>query len=273
MHTLGKENNDTTTNEIVCKNCGHHFEGLYCSACGQKVISKRITIKHLFEITFDSFNIQRGLPFTIKLMFTKPGEVINGYLNGRTKDFYNPLKFLLLAASISALLMLWLDLFDANMENTNEFMGLDDETARFQKTINSYIKKFLQFVSLLTLPFFGLVSKWMFKKHRFYYAEHLTINSYLFAQITIIQIFVILLVYFVPALLKYMLAINSVVFISYYTYALKGVFKVKFGKSILSSVVIYVLGMFLMTLFIIIATIITMFIMHLLGVNISELMQ
>lgn len=270
---MGKENTGESINELVCKNCGHHFQGLYCNACGQKVINQRITIKHLFEITIDSFNIQRGLIFTIKLMFTNPGELINGYLNGRTKDFYNPLKYLLLAASISALLMLSLNLYDANMENTNELMGIDEKTTKLQMEVNAYIKKFLHMVALLSLPFFGLVSKWMFKKHKLYYAEHLTINSYLFAQITIIQVFTILLVYFVPFLLKYMLAINSVVFIAYYTYALKGVFNISTGRSLLSSAVIYVLGMLIMTFFIMLVTIIVMIILNFIGVDLKGIMN
>ena len=113
---MNNEDPNKLTHEVVCKNCGNHFEGVYCNMCGQKVINERITIKHLFEITFDSFNIHRGLIYTIKLMFTNPGKLINDYLNGRTKDFYNPLKYLLLIASISALFMLWLNIFDANVE-------------------------------------------------------------------------------------------------------------------------------------------------------------
>lgn len=267
------ENREKLTKQIECKNCKNHFQGFYCNQCGQKVIDNRITIKHLFEIAFDSFNIHKGLLFTIKLMFTNPGMLINDYLNGRTKDFYNPLKYLLLIASISALFMLWFNIFDANVENTNELMGIDPEVTKLQATITGYLKNFLHLLAILALPFYSLVSKWIFKKHKLHYAEHLTINSYLFAQITLIQIFTIFLVFIIPDLSRFMLAIGIGIFIVYYTYALRGVFNIKLVKSFLSSIAIYVLGMFLMLLFIITITIIVMIVLKLSGVNLKELVQ
>ncbi|PLX00116.1 MAG: hypothetical protein C0591_01830 [Marinilabiliales bacterium] len=267
------ENTDKLTNEVECKNCSNHFQGLFCNQCGQKVIKERITIKHLFAIAFDSFNIHKGLLFTIKLMFTNPGKLINDYLNGRTKDFYNPLKYLLLIASISALFMLWFNIFDANVENTNEIMGLDREATKLQSAITGYMKNFLHIVAILALPFYSLVSKWIFKKHKLHYAEHLTINSYLFAQITFIQIFTIFLVFLIPDLTKFMLAFGSVIFIIYYTYALRGVFNIKLIKSFLSSIAIYVLGLSLMLLFIVTLTIIVMIVLKFSGYNLKELVK
>jgi hypothetical protein len=260
-------------NEVICKNCHHPFTGNYCNQCGQKVINKRITLKHLFEIAFDSFNVQRGLFFTIKTLFTRPGELINDYLNGRTRDFYNPLKYLLLIASISALFMLWLNIFEVNVENTNELMGIEGEATKLQATVTRYLKNFLHLVAILALPFYSLVSKWVFHKRKLYYAEHLTINSYLFAQITLLQIFTIFLVYIVPSLSKFLLAFGSAIFIIYYTYALKGVFQIKLVRSFLSSIVIYVLGISLMMLFIVAATFIVMIILKLSGFNLQEITQ
>lgn len=270
---MNSDDQDMTGLIIECKNCQNHFQGMYCNHCGQKVINDRITLKHLFEIAFDSFNIHRGLIFTVKKMFTDPGSLINNYLNGRTKDYYNPLKYLLLITSISALLMIWLKIFDANIENTNELMGIDDQAVKLQSTVTRYIKNFLHFVAILSLPFYSLISKWLFKKHKLYYAEHLTINSYLFAQITLIQIFVIVLVYFVPELTKYMLLFGSILFISYYTYGLRNIFDIKWVKSFLNSAAIYLLGMSLMIIFIVTSTVIVMIILKLSGVNLKELVQ
>jgi len=270
---MNTENPENSTTKVICKNCNNHFQGMFCNQCGQKVINTRITIKHLFEIAFDSFNIHKGLLFTIKLMFTNPGLLINDYLNGRTKDYYNPLKYLLLIASISALFMLWFKIFDANIQNTNELMGIEGKATQLQSVITGYMKNFLHFLTILTLPFYSLVSKWIFKKHKLYYAEHLTINSYLFAQITLIQIFTIFLVFLIPELTKFMLAFGSVIFLAYYTYALRGVFNIKLLKSFLSSFAIYVLGLFMMLVFIVVVTIMVMIILKLIGFDLKEIVK
>lgn len=270
---MSSEKLEKSTEDLICKNCQNHFQGLFCNQCGQKVINQRITIKHLFTIAFDSFNIHHGLLFTIKLMFTNPGKLINNYLQGRTKDFYNPLKYLLLIASINALLMIWFKVFDANVESTNEIIGLDDEASKFQMTIMTYVKKFLNFMAVISVPFYSLISKWIFKKWKLYYAEHLTINSYLFAQITLMQVLVILLIVLFPELAKSMFVFNAVIFIGYYTYALKGVFNIKILRSLLSSIVIYLLGMLMMMLFVIIVTFIVTIILSTIGTNVMEGMQ
>ena len=270
---MNTKNTENPITEVICKNCNNHFHGMYCNQCGQKVINKRITIKHLFEIAFDSFNIHRGLLFTIKTLFTNPGILINGYLKGRTKDFYNPLKYLLLIASISALLMLWFKLFEANVQNTNELMGFEREATKLQSLVTGYMKNFLHLLAILALPFYSLVSKWIFKKHKLYYAEHLTINSYLFAQITLIQILPIFLAVLFPGLTKFMLAFGSVIFVAYYTYALRGVFHIKLFKSFLSSIAIYVFGVIMMMVFIVTLTIAVMIVLKLGGVDLKELVK
>jgi len=270
---MNTDNSERSIQMVVCKNCTNQFHGIYCYQCGQKVINERITLKHLFEIAFDSFNLDRGLLFTVKMMFIDPGKLILDYLNGRTKDFYNPLKYLLLIAGINALLMIWLNVFEANVENTNELMGIDEQAQKLQTAVTGYMKQFLHFVAILSLPFYSLVSKWLFNKRKLFYAEHLTINSYLFAQITLIQILTIVLVYFIPDLSKFMLAIGSLIFISYYTYALRDVFQIKTLKSLLSSIAIYVLGMFMMMLFVVSFTVVVMLILKLSGFNLKEIVQ
>jgi hypothetical protein len=152
-------------------------------------------------------------------------------------------------------------------------MGIDDQAAKLQIVVMGYIKKFLQFVAILSLPFYSLVSKWIFKKHKLYYAEHLTINSYLFAHITLIQIFTIILVALVPSLSKLMLLFGSLIFILYYTYAFKGLFNIKWVKSFLSSAAIYVIGMLLMIIFVVLTTIVVLIILKFSGVNLKELVQ
>ena len=264
---------EKTLNETECKNCKNHFQGSYCNKCGQKTIQERFTLKHLINLVFDSFNVEKGLFYTVKLLFTKPGKLINDYVEGRTKDFYNPLKYLILIASINAILMLWFNIFETNIANTNEFLGEDREGTKLQLIITEYIKTYLNIFTILVLPFYSLISKWIFKKYNLYYAEHLIINGYLFAQYTLLQMITYLVFSVIPGLSKFSLPFAVVVFISYYTYALRGVFKIKFFKSFLSSTTIYVFGFLFFIIFLLVISTIIILILKLSGFNLKELVQ
>lgn len=266
-------NETSNVNVEECKNCNNHFQGTYCNNCGQKVILKRYTLKHLFGLIFESFNVERGLLYTIKLLFTNPGKLINDYLEGRTRDFYNPLKYLILIASINAVLMLWFDIVDTNVANTNELLGETREATKLQQIILDYLKTYLNIFSLVVLPFYSLITKWIFKKHKLYYAEHLVINSYLFAQYTLLQMLTYLAFSFIPGLSKLSMLFAAIIFISYYTYALRGVFNIKILKSILNSFIIFLGGTLLFYSFIVVALVIAMLVLKLGGFDLKQLVQ
>jgi hypothetical protein len=169
--------------------------------------------------------------------------------------------------------MLWLDIFDTNVATTNELMGSDPEGNKLQQMILSYFRTYLNVFSLIILPFYSLASKWVFKKHKLYYAEHLVIHGYLFAQYTLLQMVTYILFSFFPGLLKFSMPVAFVIFVSYYTYALKGVFKIRFFKSLLGAVVIFILGFALFMIFILLVMIIVVIILKLTGYDLQALTQ
>lgn len=264
-------NQEQASKENECKNCKSHFQGLYCNKCGQKLIQERNTLKHFFELIFDFFNIERGLSYTIKLLFTNPGQLINEYLTGRTKDFYNPLKYLFIIVGLSTIFVIWSDIFDTNLENTKKLLGSGNEENNFQSLVDSYVKEYLNLITILILPFYSLISKWIFKKHKQYYAEHLIINSYLFAQYTLMQTIILFIVYFIPGLIKFLDLFGLAVFVSYYTYALRSIYKIKFLKSFVASIGIFVISALLFLLSFLMLGIIVLVVLQLSGANLKEL--
>lgn len=246
---------------------------MYCNKCGQKLIQERNTLKHFFQLIFDFFNIERGLPYTTKLLFTNPGKLINEYLTGRTRDFYNPLKYLFIIVGLSTIFVIWSDIFDVNLENTKELLSDSIEETKLQSMMNNYIKEYLNIVTLLVLPFYSLISKWIFRKHKQYYAEHLIINSYLFAQYTLINTIILFTVYLFPGLIKFLDLFGIVLFISYYTYALRSIYKIKFLRSFVASTGIFVFGVLLFIFSFLVLAIIILVILQLSGANLEVLAQ
>ena len=270
---MNLQDTEIEVNEIECKNCGTHFQGSYCNNCGQKVQTGRNTLKHFFNLVFDSFDIHRGVLLTAKILFTNPGKLINDYLGGKTRDYYNPLKYLLIIAGAYALLMIWFNIIDANIETSNELFQIEKEQSKLQSFINSYIKKYLNLIPILVLPFWSLASKWILRKQKLYYAEHLIIISYIHAQYLLIIAAISLILFPFPYLSKYIMIYGAVFIFAYYSYAFKSIFKFSIFKSIFSSLAVILLGIILFYLFLILVMIIVMVILHLNGVDINELVQ
>ena len=81
-----------TLNTQICKNCGSENIESFCPKCGQKTYTERYTLKSFFGIIMHTFDIKKGFFHTLKMLFIDPGKIVHEYLNGRTKDYFNPLK-------------------------------------------------------------------------------------------------------------------------------------------------------------------------------------
>lgn len=261
------------TDEIICKNCGNHYHGKFCNDCGQKLIVDRYTVKHLFNIAFSSFDLHKGVLYTAKCLFVNPGRIVIDYLGGKTKCYYNPISYLLIIASIYALLMIGFNIFDSNLEEMNEILGHDEQQSKLQGIINTYIKKYLSFISIITIPFYSLFSRWILKKHKLNYAEHLIINSFFMAQYLLIFTCLIFVFIIFPSVIKLAMPMGLLILVSYYTYAFMRVFNISFIKSFLSTLGTFLGGLTVFYLLLIILFIVVIIILMLFGFDIKSLVQ
>ena len=238
----------------TCKNCGSEQIENYCCNCGQKVIEKRFSVKFFFIAILDTFNLERGLFYTYKMLLTKPGVVINDYISGKTKPYYNPLKYIILAAAISAFLVLWLNIFEEGMKATNNLMYGDsiqanEQALQLQQKVIVYLKKFMNLITLLLIPFVSLGSKWFFRAKKLFFGEHLIMNSFLFGQSTFIILLFMPLVIIFPQLTASFELISSTVTIIYLSYSYCKIFSLSKFKAIISALFVYFIGLLLSMLF------------------------
>jgi hypothetical protein len=90
---------------IVCKNCGHRFEGKYCNICGQDGDTKRIDWYEVFHhLPHAFFHTDYGLLHTLKEMTTRPGHTIREYMQGKRVDHFNPFLFIIILGSFAIFL-------------------------------------------------------------------------------------------------------------------------------------------------------------------------
>lgn len=81
-----------------CLNCNHHLYSNFCSHCGQKASTHRFSISHLLthEFLHGLMHIDKGILFTLKELFTRPGHSIREYIQGKRINHYHFLSLLLI---------------------------------------------------------------------------------------------------------------------------------------------------------------------------------
>lgn len=170
---------------MVCKNCGHEFEGNFCPNCGQSAHTKRIDYGYVVnEIPQSIFKLNRGFLYTIKQLSTRPGQSIRGFIEGQRQPYYKPLPFLLITSTIYILVSY---LTGANTFLNDLTIGWYTEEGTQQKMeenvkVIHWVSKNQTYILLLLLPLFSLTSYWAFLKAKYNYFEHLVLNFYIAGQ-------------------------------------------------------------------------------------------
>jgi hypothetical protein len=161
--------------KTLCKNCAEPLHGAYCSNCGQKLISKRYTVFDSIQMVFNQvFNLERGILFTLKELLVSPQKVTLDYINGVTIKYFHPFRFLLVFASISAVL----NYYFQSIDMVKEYFGMVKEDAEDTKKVGDIVNQNLTLIILAAIPIFSFFTKLFYRKRDFNYTEHLIINAY-----------------------------------------------------------------------------------------------
>lgn len=231
-----------------CRNCGNVNIGSYCPECGQKTYNERFTLKAFFRVFLNAFDLERGFFHTLIMLFKSPGKIINDYLNGNTKRYFNPLKYMLILAGINAVLAVWLNVFDAQQETAVELLGQGQKSNIINSKLSQFIKDYLNLLELIMLPLFSLIAKWIYGKKKLFYGEHLIIMCFLFAQTSVIAIAFQPFYLFFPGLYGYSFILSLIIIISYLAYGLYKVHRRSIFNSVIASLAIYITGMVIILL-------------------------
>ncbi len=177
---------------MKCKNCGHSFEGKFCNACGQNSNVGRLTLKtFLEELTNSVFQVDRGLFFTIKQLFLRPGHAIRAYLEGQRKYYFKPIAFVLLLSTFyfiitkffgtNTLLADVISGYRRGVESTPD-LALNTEVVEF---LTKWLVDNFAYTTLLLIPMVSIATFISFLGKGQNYLEHIVINSYLLGLQTI----------------------------------------------------------------------------------------
>lgn len=179
----------------TCKNCSQNFKGHFCSNCGQSSNTHEINLKYfLHEIQHGLLHIDKGILYTTKQLFTKPGHSIRDYINGKRVKHFKPIAYVFIVCTIYALL--------SKISHENTF--LDDISIGFTEVENvknkplgaltttlNWLKNHYAYGALLLIPIFSLASYLAFRKSNYNYFKHLILNCYITGQRTLVYILIV----------------------------------------------------------------------------------
>lgn len=169
-----------------CLNCGIEFEGNFCPNCGQKADTGRFTMRFIRENLIAAFLGRDGsIWFTLKSLFTRPGEMIVDNLNGKRKKYFSPFPMLFLALTLYLLLTTLMNasVLDLVLDDLpTELPANATKHERNKYEIDRFLDNSLRFYyghytlcTVLTLPLAVMATRTCFGKKnrkRYYRAEY-----------------------------------------------------------------------------------------------------
>lgn len=232
-----------------CKNCDSELEAQdgYCKICGGKVIRQRLTIKNLFtHLSETFFNYDNKLFRTLKDIFTKPEEVIDGYVTGVRKRYIDPVSFFGFSLTLSGLSIFIMKKFYMDVLDFSEaFESSLNQNSASRQVSNNITDISFEYGSLLltaAIPFLAVMSIIIFFDKRYNFTEHIIVYLYSMSAISIVSVIsshMVLLVipegYLIYALVLYVFMFLQNAFI------LKRLFKLSAGQLILRSFLFLIL--------------------------------
>lgn len=176
-----------TTN---CLNCNAEINGQFCSNCGQSSETHKINLHYLWhDIQHGLLHVDKGILFTTKELFTRPGHSIREFLDGKRISHFKPISLVIILAGIYSLLS---HFFHLNLFSTYyELKGSGDGFIEFKTSVDKlseWLSQHYSVLALVQIPIFSLGTYVMFKKEGYNYIEHLVINCFIAGQKLILHI-------------------------------------------------------------------------------------
>lgn len=181
----------------ICKNCNAAVESKFCSHCGQPSDTHRISYHFLWhDIQHGLFHVDKGILFTAKELFTRPGHSIREFLQGKRVKHFKPVSMVLILAGIYGFLSHY---FHINLLSNNvQVTGSGEKVEELRKMVEGYsrwLSEHYSLFSLLQIPVLSLGTWLFFKKAGYNFFEHIIINTFITGQRLILRIAVFPLYY------------------------------------------------------------------------------
>lgn len=251
-----------------CKNCGEKLKTdfQYCPKCGAKRIENRLTYKQVaYEFTERYFNIENTFLRTFIAMFTRPDDVIDGYITGVRKKYVAAFNYFAISLALGGIyVFLYQHFFSEDYAawfGSFTDGGLDGRT-QSSFDLSNKVQDFQGLLTFLLLPIMAVVSRLTFLKNKKYnYIEHLIIFFYTYSHINLISSVLYIFSMFSPVAFMAASTLSILFQFIYIPYTFKKLYQLNAENTILKTLLAWGIS----AIFVIVLSTAAMFIAYKLG--------
>jgi len=174
-----------------CSNCNNELTDNYCAHCGQRSITRFTWSMVMSWIRDEVFVLDRGFFFTLKELLLHPVTVVNNYLAGSTKKYFNPFKLLIILSTAPVAILLY---FDEGASTSVADLLKDCPTAFTNESFNYLLINWprimvpnLLYHLITTTILMSAFSRFMFRSRGLNLLEHLIFTCYIASFIILIN--------------------------------------------------------------------------------------
>lgn len=155
-----------------CLNCDKELSGNFCSGCGQKADTHRISLKHFFfhDVLHGTFHVEKGMLFTAKEAMLRPGKAALDYIAGKRIRYYNVFYLILITAGVMLFIRHFFDgLMIQKAQELAEHSYIQNEAS---KKIDEILSQKSKIIIFLFVPFAAINSFILFRRKKLNLGEH-----------------------------------------------------------------------------------------------------
>lgn len=160
-----------------CLNCEKKLTDKYCSGCGQKADTQRISLKNFIfhDVLHGTFHIEKGILFTGKEAIIRPGNAALDYIAGKRIRYYNVFYLILITIGLIIFFHHFSDeLFLYQGGKVKQDAPNLNEAS---KTLNGIFSQKSKIIIFLFVPFAAVNSFLLFRKKKLNLSEHCIISG------------------------------------------------------------------------------------------------
>jgi hypothetical protein len=150
-----------------CQNCNATVTSrqAYCSACGQKRIFERLTLREIaHELIHAILHVDRSAISLVRMLLVRPGTVALDYVQGRRKRYFGPFGFLFIVVAVAAAAFA---VTGFRVVPTKDANGVAD-----------FLQNHINLVMFAEVPLLAGFSRLFYRRADFNFAEHLVLAAY-----------------------------------------------------------------------------------------------
>lgn len=136
-------------------------------------------------------NCDRGIVYTVKELYTRPGGMITDYLNGRRIRYFAPFQMLFVVAAITLFFSSVLGIYENLFTNQ---LAVETPLSCFGVKLVRYVVTYNAVVNVLLIPFTGCFFRWLYGRsfrQRYNWVETFFIVAYVQVQRDIFCLFLL----------------------------------------------------------------------------------